>query len=52
MKEAHVLQRLSHPGLPIVLGADLLKEPYIIVTLFYGIDKSKTTLRRVLDKKK
>jgi serine/threonine protein kinase len=52
MKEAHVLQGLSHPGLPIVLGADLLKEPYIIVTLFYGIDKSKTTLQRVLDKKK
>ena len=50
MKEAHVLQGLSHPGLPIVLGADLLKEPYIIVTLFYGIDKSKTTLQRVLDK--
>lgn len=49
VKEARILQGISHPGLPIVLGADLSKVPYIIVTLFYGIDKSKTTLRRVLD---
>ena len=49
VKEACVLQGISHPGLPIVLGADLSQVPYIIVTLFYGIDKSKTTLLRVLD---
>lgn len=50
VKEARVLQGISHPGLPIVLGVDLSKVPYIMVTLFYGIDKSKTTLQRVLDK--
>ena len=39
-KEARVLQGISHPGLPAVLGADLSKMPYVIVTLFYVIDKS------------
>ena len=48
LAEARVLQSLSHPGLPVVLGVNLDFKPYIMVTLFYGINKNNTILFVVL----
>ena len=46
--EARMLQGLSHPGLPVLLEINLDTTPYIMVTLFYGINKVNSTLFAVL----
>ena len=48
MKEANMLATLSHTGIPVVLGVDLMQRPLMIVTLFYGLDGSNTTIQNVL----
>ena len=48
MKEASMLATVSHTGIPVVLGVDLMQRPLMIVTLFYGLDGSNTTLQNVL----
>ena len=49
INEASILSKLSHRGLPYVLGIDLSTTPFIMVTLFYGIDQKNTTLHKLLD---
>ena len=49
INEASILSKLSHRGLPYVLGIDLATTPFIMVTLFYGIDQKNTTLHELLD---
>ena len=48
MKEANMLATLSHAGIPVVLGVDLMQRPLTMVTLFYGLDGSNTTMKNVL----
>ena len=52
MKEAGILSHLSHPGVPFVLGIDLSRNPFMMVTVFYGIDMSNTTLFELLNSDK
>ena len=48
LNEARILRKLSHHGLPVVLGVNLDTAPYIMVTLFYGTKRNNTTLYAVL----
>ncbi len=49
VREASILSRLSHPGVPFVLGMDLSMTPYIMVMLFYGISMRTVTLHHLLN---
>jgi serine/threonine protein kinase len=41
IKEASTLIGLSaHPGLPVVLGVDVSTKPYLLISLFYGMNES------------
>ena len=48
INEANMLAQLSHEGLPVVLGVDLTQKPLMMVTLFYGLDGTNTTIENVL----
>ena len=49
INEACILPKLSHRGLPYVLGIDLSTTSFIMVTFFYGIGQKNTTLHELLD---
>ena len=50
IKEANTLAGLSaHPGLPVVLGVDVSAKPFLMISLFYGINESNTSLRNLLN---
>ncbi len=41
IEEASTLIGLSaHPGLPVVLGVDVSMKPYLLISLFYGMNES------------
>ena len=49
VKEAELLNKLSHPGLPVILGIDVTTRPWLMVSLFYGIDQRNTSLHNFLN---
>ena len=50
IKEASTLAGLSaHPGLPVVLRVDVSAKPFLLISLFYGINESNTSLRNFLN---
>ena len=48
ISEAKILTKLRHPGLPCILGIDVTT-PFLVVTLFYGINQRSTTLFELLN---
>ena len=50
IKEASALVGLSaHPGLPVVLGVDVSTKPFLLISLFYGMNESNTSLHNLLN---
>ena len=49
VREAEMLSKLNHPGLPVILGVDLTTCPWLIVSLFYRINQRNTTLFAMLN---
>ena len=50
IKEASKLVGLStHPGLPVVLGVDVSTKPFLLISLFYGMNESNTSLHNLLN---
>ena len=47
-KEANMVATLSHAGIPVVLGVYLTQRPLKMLTLFYGLDGSNSTMKNVL----
>lgn len=43
-REAHILHYLRHPNLPILIGTDFWRHPYIIVLPLYEVDGSPLNL--------
>ena len=48
IREAKILGNLSHPGLPVVLGVDVSQTPFLLISLFYGIERKNATLHHIL----
>ena len=43
-----MLTTLSHAGLPVVLGVDLIEKPLMMVTLFLRLNEINITFKNIL----
>ena len=39
----------AHPGLPVVLEVDVSTKPFLLISLFYGMNESNTSLHYLLN---